>query len=318
MLSKLKLSILIGSFLILAALPMVAESEMIDEPFYIDLMARVMIFSIAAMSLDFILGYGAMISFGHALYLGLGTYAVGIMAHYELTNGWMQLLVCISGTAFIAFILGLISLRTSGIYFIMITFALAQMFYFLGISLEAFGGDDGLPIDTRSEFFSFFDLNETWNMYYLILGTLVVTALVLWKIINSRFGMVVRGSHSNDARMQAIGFPTFRYRLAAFVIAGVVCGLAGFLLGNLTEFLTPEYMHWFRSGELMIMVMVGGMGTLFGPLFGAFAYLMMEDFLANFTEYWQFYFGPILILLVLFAKQGLWGMLPGKEDISDE
>lgn len=318
MLSKLKLWILIGSFLILAALPMVAESEMIDEPFYIDLMARVMIFSIAAMSLDFILGYGAMVSFGHALYLGLGTYAVGIMAYYELTNGWLQLLVCISGTAFIAFILGLISLRTSGIYFIMITFALAQMFYFLGISLEAYGGDDGLPIDTRSEFFSFFDLNETWNMYYLILGTMTVTAIVLWKVINSRFGMVVRGSHSNDARMQAIGFPTMKYRLTAFVIAGVVCGIAGFLLGNLTEFLTPEYMHWFRSGELMIMVMVGGMGTLFGPLFGAFAYIMMEDFLAHFTEYWQFYFGPILILLVLFAKQGLWGMLPGKEDMSDE
>jgi len=318
MLSKLKLWILIVSFLILAALPAVAESEMIDEPFYIDLMARVMIFSIAAMSLDFILGYGAMISFGHALYLGLGTYAVGILAYYEFTNGWLQLLVCVSGTAIIAFIMGLISLRTSGIYFIMITFALAQMFYFLGISLEAYGGDDGLPIDSRSEFFSFFDLNETWNMYYLILGTLTVTTIVLWKIINSRFGMVVRGSHSNDDRMQAIGFPTMKYRLAAFVIAGVVCGLAGFLLGNLTEFLTPEYMHWFRSGELMIMVMVGGMGTLFGPLFGAFAYIMMEDFLAHFTEYWQFYFGPILILLVLFAKQGLWGMLPGREDISDE
>ena len=318
MLSKLKLWILIVSFLILAALPMVAESEMIDEPFYIDLMARVMIFSIAAMSLDFILGYGAMISFGHALYLGLGTYAVGILAYYEFTNGWLQLLVCVSGTAIIAFIMGLISLRTSGIYFIMITFALAQMFYFLGISLEAYGGDDGLPIDSRSEFFSFFDLNEVWNMYYLILGTLMVTTIVLWKIINSRFGMVVRGSHSNDDRMQAIGFPTMKYRLTAFVIAGVVCGLAGFLLGNLTEFLTPEYMHWFRSGELMIMVMVGGMGTLFGPLFGAFAYIMMEDFLAHFTEYWQFYFGPILILLVLFAKQGLWGMLPGREDISDE
>lgn len=316
MLSKLKLWILIVSFLILAALPMLTEA--IDEPFYVDLMARVMIFSIAAMSLDFILGYGAMISFGHALYLGLGTYAVGILAYYEVTNGWLQLLVCVSGTAFIAFILGLISLRTSGIYFIMITFALAQMFYFLGISLEAYGGDDGLPIDSRSEFFSFFDLNEAWNMYYLILGTLVVTTIVLWKIINSRFGMVVRGSHSNDDRMQAIGFPTMKYRLAAFVIAGVVCGLAGFLLGNLTEFLTPEYMHWFRSGELMIMVMVGGMGTLFGPLFGAFAYLMVEDFLANFTEYWQFYFGPMLIVLVLFAKQGLWGILPGKEDMSDE
>jgi len=316
MLSKLKMSILIGSFLVLAVLPFI--TEWIDEPFYVDLMARVMIFSIAAMSLDFILGYGAMISFGHALYLGLGTYAVGIMAHYEVTNGWLQLLVCIGGTAFIAFILGLISLRTSGIYFIMITFALAQMFYFLGISLEAFGGDDGLPIDTRSEFFSFFDLNEAWNMYYLILSTLLVTTIVLWKVINSRFGMVVRGSHSNDARMQAIGFPTMKYRLAAFVIAGVVCGLAGFLLGNLTEFLTQEYMHWFRSGELMIMVMVCGMGTLFGPLFGAFAYLMVEDFLANFTEYWQFYFGPMLILLVLFAKQGLWGWLPGKEDMSDD
>jgi len=316
MLSKLKMSILIGSFLVLAVLPFI--TEWIDEPFYVDLMARVMIFSIAAMSLDFILGYGAMISFGHALYLWLGTYAVGIMAHYEVTNGLLQLVVCIGGTAFIAFILGLISLRTSGIYFIMITFALAQMFYFLGISLEAFGGDDGLPIDTRSEFFSFFDLNEAWNMYYLILGTLLVTTIVLWKVINSRFGMVVRGSHSNDARMQAIGFPTMKYRLAAFVIAGVVCGLAGFLLGNLTEFLTPEYMHWFRSGGLMIMVMVGGMGTLFGPLFGAFAYLMVEDFLANFTEYWQFYFGPMLILLVLFAKQGLWGWLPGKEDMSDD
>ncbi len=316
MLSKLKLSILIVSFLVLAALPIIAEA--VDEPFYIDLMARVMIFSIAAMSLDFILGYGAMISFGHALYIGLGTYAVGILAFYEVTNGWLQLLVCVVGTAIISCILGLISLRTSGIYFIMITFALAQMFYFLGISLEAFGGDDGLPIDDRSVFFEGFDLYDQWNMYYLILGTLTVTTLVLWRIINSRFGMVVRGSHSNDDRMQAIGFPTFQYRLVAFVIAGVVCGLAGFLLGNLTEFLTPEYMHWFRSGELMIMVMVGGMGTLFGPLFGAFAYIMMEDFLAQFTEYWQFYFGPLLILLVLFAKQGLWGWLPGKEDMSDE
>ncbi|MGB0632670.1 MAG: branched-chain amino acid ABC transporter permease [Alphaproteobacteria bacterium] len=316
MLSKLKMSILIGSFLVLAALPFIAEA--VDEPFYVDLMARVMIFSIAAMSLDFILGYGAMISFGHALYIGLGTYAVGILAFYEVTNGWLQLLVCVAGTAFISFILGLISLRTSGIYFIMITFALAQMFYFLGISLEEFGGDDGLPIDDRSVFLESFDLHEQWNMYYVILGTLTVTTFALWKIINSRFGMVVRGSHSNDDRMQAIGFPTFKYRLAAFMIAGVVCGLAGFLLGNLTEFLTPEYMHWFRSGELMIMVMVGGMGTLFGPLYGAFAYIMMEDFLSQYTEYWQFYFGPLLILLVLFAKQGLWGMLPGKEDMSDE
>lgn len=316
MLSRLKIWFLLGCFAILAALPFIAEA--IDEPFYVDLIARVMIFAIAAMSLDFILGYGAMISFGHALYLGLGTYAVGLLAYYEITNGWVQLAVCIAGCAVIAFVLGLISLRTSGIYFIMITFALAQMFYFLGISLEEYGGDDGLPIDARSEFFSFFDLNDTWNMYYLILGALTATTIMLWKIVNSRFGMVVRGSRSNDARMQAIGFPTFKYRLAAFVIAGVVCGIAGFLFGNLTEFLTPEYMHWFRSGELMIMVMVGGMGTLFGPLFGAFGYIMVEDLLSGFTEFWQFYFGPLLVLLVLFAKRGLWGLLPGKENISNE
>ena len=136
--------------------------------------------------------------------------------------------------------------------------------------------------------------------------------------MNSRFGMVLRGSRANLPRMEAIGFPTLKYRLSAFIISGVMCGLAGFLLGNLTEFLTPEYMHWFRSGEIMGMVIVGGMGTLFGPLYGAFAYLIFEEVMASFTEYWQFYFGPILIVLVLFAKQGLWGLLPGKERLGDE
>lgn len=316
MLSRLKLSFLLACLLALVLLPPVAE--MVDEPFYIDLISRVMIFAIAAMSLDLILGYGAMISFGHALYLGLGTYAVGILAHYGVTDGWTQLAVCVVGCAAVAALLGVVSLRTSGIYFIMITFALAQMFYFLGISLEEFGGDDGLPIDSRSEFFPFFDLYDTWNMYYLILGALAVITVALWRLVNSRFGMVVRGASSNGPRMQAIGFPIFGYRLAAFTIAGVVCGIAGFLFGNLTEFLTPEYMHWFRSGELMIMVMVGGMGTLFGPLFGAFGYLMLEELLADFTEHWQFFFGPLLIVLVLFAKRGLWGLLPGREDASDE
>jgi len=316
MLSRLKLWVLIISFLILAFLPIVAEA--IGEEFYISLVARMMIFAIAAMSLDLILGYGGMISFGHAMFFGLGCYSVGILAFYEITNGWVQLAVCVFGTALIGLFVGYISLRTSGIYFIMVTFALAQMFYFLGISLETYGGDDGLPIDTRSEFFSFFDLSEELNMYYLILGTLTACTILGWKCVNSRFGMVLRGSRANLPRMEAIGFPTLKYRLSAFIISGVMCGLAGFLLGNLTEFLTPEYMHWFRSGEIMVMVIVGGMGTLFGPLYGAFAYLIFEEVMASFTEYWQFYFGPILIVLVLFAKQGLWGLLPGKERLGDE
>jgi branched-chain amino acid transport system permease protein len=188
---------------------------------------------------------------------------------------------------------------------------MTQMLYFLGISLEEYGGDDGINTD-RSEFFAWFDLSDDTNLYYLILFFLVICAWGSWRLINSRFGMVIRGSQSNDDRMQAIGYPTFRYKLTMFVISGVICGIAGFLLANLTEFVTPEYMHWFRSGEIMIMVLVGGMGTLFGPIFGAIAYLLFEEVISDLTENWMIYFGPLLVILVLFAKQGIWGMLPGR------
>ena len=198
------------------------------------------------------------------------------------------------------------------IYFIMITLAMTQLLYFLGISLETYGGDDGLPID-RSLFFEGFDLGEEINFYYLIFGFLAVTSYLSWRMSNSRFGNVLRGIHANETRMQAIGFSTFRYKLLAFMIAGAMCGLSGFLLANLTEFVTPEFMHWFRSGEIMIMVLVGGMGTLFGPIFGAAAYLLFEEVIAGFTEHWMVIFGPLLVLLVLFAKKGLWGFLPGKD-----
>jgi branched-chain amino acid transport system permease protein len=195
----------------------------------------------------------------------------------------------------------------------MITLAFTQMLYFLGISLEVFGGDDGLN-SNRSEFFEGFDLNDDGNLYYLIFGFLLLTLFLSHRIINSRFGMVVRGAQSNEARMQSIGYPTYRYKLVAFVIAGAMGGVAGALLANLTEFVTPEYMHWFRSGEIMIMVLVGGMGTLFGPLFGAAAFLLVEDLLANLTQYWMIYFGPLLVILVLFARQGLWGLVSGRKN----
>ena len=190
------------------------------------------------------------------------------------------------------------------------------MLYFLGISLEEYGGDDGINTD-RSAFVSWYDLNEPLNLYYFILVALAVCAFIAHRLINSRFGMVIRGSHSNEARMQAIGFPTFRYKLLAFVISGAMCGVAGFLLANLTEFVTPEYMHWFRSGEIMILVLVGGMGTLFGPLFGAAAYLLFEEVISDITQHWMIIFGPILIILVVFAKQGLWGFIPGGRRADD-
>lgn len=316
--TKLKLTILVVAIVLLALVPPVAH--VIDEPFYLSLFARIMVFAIAAVSLDLILGYGGMISFGHAAYLGTGAYAVAIMSFYEIDNGWLQLFMAIVASALVALVIGAICLRTSGIYFIMVTLAFTQMLYFLGISLEVYGGDDGMDTN-RSEFVTWFDLTDDVNLYYLILFFLILSVYIGYRLINSRFGMVIRGSQSNDQRMQTIGFPTFRYKLASFVIAGTMCGVAGFLLANLTEFLTPEYMHWFRSGEIMIMMIMGGMGTLFGPIFGAAAYILLEEWIpeilelihTGWGEHWWVAFGPVLILLVLFAKRGLWGLLPDRK-----
>ena len=313
-LNRIKVWILIAVSVLLIAAPPISLG--LDEPFYITLIARIMIFAIAALSLDLILGFGGMISFGHAAYLGLGAYAVGILSFHGVNNGWLQLIIAIAGCAFIAMIIGAICLRTSGIYFIMITLAMTQLLFFLGISLEFYGGDDVLPID-RSVFFEAFDLGDDVNLYYLILAFLIIITYFSWRLINSRFGMVIRGVQENEVRMRAIGFPVFRYKLLAFMIAGSMCGVAGFLLANLTEFVTPEFMHWFRSGEIMVMVLVGGMGTLFGPLFGAAAFLLFEEIISSWTEHWMFIFGPLLILLVLFAKQGLWGFLPGGDRRDD-
>jgi len=315
--TKLKLTILVVAIVLLALVPPVAH--VIDEPFYLSLFARIMVFAIAAVSLDLILGYGGMISFGHAAYLGTGAYAVAIMSFYEIDNGWLQLFMAIVASALVALVIGAICLRTSGIYFIMVTLAFTQMLYFLGISLEVYGGDDGMDTN-RSEFVTWFDLTDDVNLYYLILIFLILSVYIGYRLINSRFGMVIRGSQSNDQRMQTIGFPTFRYKLASFVIAGTMCGVAGFLLANLTEFLTPEYMHWFRSGEIMIMMIMGGMGTLFGPIFGAAAYILLEEWIpeilelihTGWGEHWWVAFGPVLVLLVLFAKRGLWGLLPDR------
>ncbi len=315
--TKLKLAVVVVGFAFLALVPPVSAA--IDEPFYLSLFSRIMIFAIAAVSLDLILGYGGMISFGHAAYLGTGAYAVAVFSFYGIDNGWLQLAMAIVASGLVALVIGAICLRTSGIYFIMITLAFTQMLYFLGISLEEFGGDDGIDTN-RSEFVSWFDLNEDVNLYYLILVFLILSVYIGYRLINSRFGMVIRGSYSNDQRMQAIGFPTFRYRLVGFVIAGSMCGVAGFLLANLTEFLTPEYMHWFRSGEIMIMTLMGGMGTLFGPVFGAAAYILLEEWIPELLEliqdgwgqHWWVMFGPVLIILVLYAKQGLWGLIPDR------
>ena len=305
-------AILVAGILFLAAVPPLVA--LLDQPFYIDLFRRVMIFAIAALSLNLILGYGGMMSFGHAAYLGVGAYAVGVLAHHGIDNGYLQWALAIAASALVALVIGAVSVRTSGIYFIMITLAFTQMLYYLGISVEEYGGDDGMRLAVKSQFPGFIDLDDAQSFYYLVLAILVLFLYLGHRLVNSRFGMVIRAARSNDARTRAIGFSPYAYRLAAFVIAGAMCGLAGALLVNHTAFLTPEFMNWTRSGELMFMVILGGMATTAGPVLGAFALLLVEDALSGWTEHWQVILGPLLVLSVLFFRRGLAGLFPGKNE----
>ena len=289
----------------LIALPAVVSA--LNQPYYLELARRVLIFAIAAVSLDLILGYGGMVSFGHAAYLGIGGYAVGILAYYGATNGWLQLAVAIGGSALVAAGIGAVSIRTSGVYFIMITLAFTQMLYYLGISLDQFGGDDGMRLKARSDF-GFLDLANPVQFYYFVLVLLLAVVYLTQRIVHSRFGMVIRAAKSNEARTRAIGIAPYPYRLLAFVIAGAMGGLAGALLVNHTAYLTPDFMHWTRSGEIMFMVILGGMGTAAGPLAGAAALLVVEDVLSSWTQHWQVILGPLLVLSVVFFKRGLSGI----------
>jgi branched-chain amino acid transport system permease protein len=291
----------------LALLP--AYSAITGNAFVLTLFTRIVILAIAATSLNLILGYGGMVSFGHAAYLGIGGYAVGILAHEGVASGFVQWPVALVASALAALLIGLLCLRTRGVYFIMITLAFAQMIFYVFAGLDRYGGDDGLTIYSRSKFAGLIDLNDKARFYYLCLGLLVAATWLVSRLVNSRFGLVVQGSRSNDRRMRAIGFPTFRYRLVCFVIAGTLCGLSGALLANHTDFVSPAMMHWTRSGDLIVMVVFGGMGSLFGPLFGAISLLVLEEALSRITEYWQIILGPLLLLVVLHARGGIDGLL---------
>jgi len=294
------------------------------SPFLLTLFTRIVILAIAATSLNLILGYGGMVSFGHAAYLGIGGYAIGIFAHEGIGSGFIQWPVAIAASAVFALAVGALSLRTRGLYFIMITLAFAQLLYYFGVGLDRYGGDDGLQIYGRSQFGPV-NLSNRTQFYYLCFILLVASIYLTWRIVNSRFGMAIQGSRSNDRRMQAIGFPTYRYRLVCFVIAGIMCGLAGALLANHTEFVSPAMMHWTRSGDLIVMVVLGGMASTFGPLIGAVTLLVLEETLpaliklvatpfvgaaaTQAAEYWQIVLGPLFLLVVLFARGGINGLL---------
>ena len=303
---KLRLLLWGIAVLLLVALPPVVLA--IGQPFYLDLARRILILAIAAISLNLILGYGGLVSFGHAAYLGVGAYTVGIMGFYGITNGWLQWPVAIVASALVALAIGAVSIRTSGIYFIMITLAFTQMLYYLGISIAEFGGDDGMRLKSKSLFPGLIDLRDPVAFYYLTLGLMLVSVFLVHRLVNSRFGMVLRAAKSNDARTRAIGFSPYPYRLAAFVIAGAMCGLAGALYANHTNYITPGLMSWQQSGDIMFMVILGGMATTAGPVLGAFVLLLLEDLLSAWTQHWQVILGPLLILSVIFFRRGLAGI----------
>jgi branched-chain amino acid transport system permease protein len=315
--------VIIALLAALALLPLYVA--LTGDRFALTLFTRIVILALAAVSLNLILGFGGMMSFGHAAYLGIGGYAVGIMAYEGIGSGFLQWPVALLASALFALVVGALSLRTRGVYFIMITLAFAQMAYYVASGLARYGGDDGLTIRARSTFGDLVNLSNKTQFYYVCLVLLYVCIYIVWRLINSRFGLVIQGARSNEVRMRAIGYPTYRYKLTCFVIAGTMCGLAGALLANNTDFVSPAMMFWTRSGDLIVIVVLGGMGTLFGPLLGAVAYLVLEETLPflikliaspfapdvaqRASEYWMIVFGPLLLLVVLFARGGIDGLL---------
>ena len=293
-------------FVALAAVPLVASVG--AQTYVLDLVSRIMIFAIAAVALDVLIGYGGLISFGHAAFVGLGAYAVGILSAHGFGDALIALPIALTASALFALATGAVCLRTHGVYFIMITLAFSQMMFFTAASLAPYGGDDGLTVRARNTIAGFALMRDALSFYYVVFACLLATYLLCRAMLGSRFGRVFCGARENPIRMASIGYDVYRYQLVAYVIAGAIGGLSGFLLANAAEFVSPAYMSWQRSGELVIMVLMGGMGTLYGAVIGAAAFVLAEEWLSGLTEHWKMIFGPLLVLIVLFARGGLVGL----------
>ena len=288
----------------LCALPWVAAA--LGDSFYVTLATRILVFALAATSLNLILGFGGMVSFGHAAFVGVGAYTVGILMQHGVSSAWLAWPLAMVVSALLALLIGAISLRTQGVYFIMITLAFAQMLYYLAVSLKAYGGDDGLSLPSRSTLG--FELTDT-ALYYVTLALLVATIVFITRLLNARFGQALQAIRENEVRMAALGYAVLRYKLVAFTLAGALAGLAGALLANQGSFVSPSLMQWSQSGMLMVMVILGGVGHVLGGLVGAAAFLLMEELLGHMTEHWQLGLGALLLLVVLVAPQGLMSLL---------
>jgi branched-chain amino acid transport system permease protein len=313
----------LNTLVVLLLLAVPAWALWADAPYVITLSTKVVIFGMAGVGLNLALGYGGLISFGHAAFFGVGGYVAGILASHALNYQPLMLEpIEINGTTFMpliwflatlisgifALLIGLISLRTGGVYFIMITLAFAQMVYYFGISWSAYGGEDGLPIYLRNEFPGL----NTMDPVSFFAISFVLLMLVIWlssRMVNARFGLALQAARQNAQRVTSVGINPFRVRLVAFVISGMITGLAGALYADLNRFVSPSMLSWQISGELMVFVIIGGVARLFGPLVGAAVFILLEQVLGGMTEFWQFWLGLMLVLIVLFARGGVIGAL---------
>jgi branched-chain amino acid transport system permease protein len=289
-----------------AALPWIAGA--LDQGYYVGFARRVMIFAIAAASLNFIMGIGGMVSLGHAAYFGIGAYAVAIAMTHGVTSAWIAWPLAVAAAAGMALVIGAISLRTRGVYFIMITLAFAQMIYYLAVGLKQYGGEDGLSLPQRSSVGGGIDLADETTLYFVVLLALVLSVLLMNRAIDARFGRVLAGIRENEQRMESIGFDTTRYKLVAFTIAGGLAGLAGALFANHNLFVSPAALHWTQSATLVVMVLLGGLGYRYGGVLGAVALLVLEEALAALTDFWHLPLGLILLAVVFLAPRGLAGL----------
>jgi branched-chain amino acid transport system permease protein len=304
--------------LIVAALAAAIAFPLVAEPlgweFYVGFASRIMIYALAASSLNLILGYGGMLSFGHAAFVGAGAYVVGILMAEGVASAWVSWPLAIVVAGLLAAAVGAISLRTRGVYFIMITLAFAQMLYYIAVGMKAYGGEEGLNLATRSYVGFGLNLKDDATFYYVVLAILVAGLYGLRRLANARFGRVVEAIRENETRMEAIGFPTYRYKLVCFALGGAIAGLAGALLANQNSYVNPNLLYWTQSGSLMIMVILGGVGALYGGLLGAVALLVLEEVFSAYTIHWQLGVGAILLAIVLFAPQGLAGLVARRRD----
>jgi branched-chain amino acid transport system permease protein len=297
----------------LALVPTLASA--FDNPFLVRLFTRAVIFAIVASALNFVLGFGGLVSLMHASLFGVGAYAVAILAFHDydgsrflLFDGTSNLAISIPlgivATALAAAATGLVSLRTSGTYFIMITLAFNQMLYYFFVALQQYGGEDGLQI-LASLNFAGVDITKRVIFYYVALATLVVVLFVLSRLVHSRFGTILQATAQNERRVVALGIPPLRYKLTAFVISGAITGLAGALWATGQQFVSPADLNWVRSGDFVVMAVLGGMGRVWGPVVGAIVFVLLEALLPSWTEYWQLPFGLVVILIVIYLRGGL-------------